>query len=114
MYEIFSKILEEKGLKVSDVCRATGISPSSLSDWKKGKYVLKEDKMQQIAEFLGVTSEYLKTGKQPEEYYLNPETAKIAQEVFDNPNLKILFDAARDSKPEDIDMVINMLNRFKE
>lgn len=47
-------------------------------------------------------------------YYLNPETAQMAQELFDNPNMRILFDAARDCKPEDLQMAADMLNRFKK
>lgn len=47
-------------------------------------------------------------------YYLDPETAKVAQEVYDNPNLRILFDAARNAKPEDIKMAADLLQRFKE
>ena len=37
MYEIFEKLLTEKKVKPIDVSRATGISASTLSDWKKGK-----------------------------------------------------------------------------
>ena len=51
---------------------------------------------------------------QPEQYYLNPETARIAQEVYDDPDLRLLFDASRDSKPEDIRMAAEMLRRFKD
>lgn len=47
-------------------------------------------------------------------YYLDEETAKVAQEVFDDPDLRVLFDAARGSRPEDIRMAADMLRRFKE
>ena len=46
MYEVYQKLLDEKGLKNSDVARATGISNMTLSDWKRGKSVPKSDKMQ--------------------------------------------------------------------
>ena len=49
----------------------------------------------------------------PTEYYLDPETAKMAQELFDNKDLRVLFDAARGSKPEDIQWVADTLNRLK-
>lgn len=60
MYEIYQKLLDEKGLKNADVSRATGISNMTLSDWKRGKSTPKQDKMEQIAEFLGVDSKYLR------------------------------------------------------
>jgi hypothetical protein len=37
----------------------------------------------------------------------------VAQEVFDNPDLRILFDAARDAKPEDLRLAAEMLRKFK-
>lgn len=64
MYEIYQRILDEKGLKNSDVSRGTGISNMTLSDWKRGKSTPKQDKMIKIAEFLGVSVEYLTTGKE--------------------------------------------------
>ena len=51
MYEIYQRLLDEKGIKNADVARATGISNMTLSDWKRGKSVPKADKMQKIAEF---------------------------------------------------------------
>ena len=66
MYEIFQKLLNEKGVKTSDVARATGISNLTFSDWKRGKCVPKIDKLQKIADYFGVTVEYLMTGKNSE------------------------------------------------
>ena len=45
MYEIYQRLLDKKGVKNSDVARATGISNMTLSDWKRGKSVPKSDKM---------------------------------------------------------------------
>lgn len=92
MYENYAKIRDSKGLRDSDVSKGTGISSSVLSDWKKGRYSLKYDKLQKIAEFLGVTTDQL-TGVQTNEqlgYYINSETADIAHQMFDDPQLRAL------------------------
>lgn len=47
------------------------------------------------------------------DYYENKETAKIAQEIHDNPEFKLLMDATRDLKPEDLKAVIDIANRIK-
>lgn len=65
MYEIFAKLLAEKGLKAADVTRATGIKSPVFSEWKKGKSKPNTDKMIKIANFLGVSVEYLSTGIEP-------------------------------------------------
>ena len=66
MYEVYQRLLDEKGLKNADVARATGISNMTLSDWKRGKSVPKSDKMRKIAEYLNVSVDYLMTGKDTE------------------------------------------------
>ena len=83
-YEIFAELLKKKGIKTSDVAAATGISNMTFSDWKKGKSTPKVDKLQKIADFFGVTLGYLTTGKETKpQYYLDDETAAIAQEIFE-------------------------------
>lgn len=121
MYDVFEKLLEYKGVTAYQVCRATGLTTASISNWKAGRYTPKTDKMQKIADFFGVSIEYLMTGRDTEKtsdsgnkYYFSDETAELAQELFDNKDMRILFDAARDSKPEDLKLAAEMLSRFKE
>ena len=114
MYANFEALLNERGVKVSDVSKATGIRQSVFSDWKAGRYTPKTDKVQQIADFFGVSIERITSGTKPPAYYLNPETAAMAQTLFEQPGMRILFDAARDSKPEDLAMAADLLRRLKE
>ena len=63
MYEIFEQLLLKFGATAYQVAKATGISTSTLTNWKKGRYTPKQDKLQKIADYFGVTVEYLMTGK---------------------------------------------------
>ena len=100
MYEIFQQLLDKKGVKAFDVSKATGISTSTLTDWKKGRSIPKQDKMQKIADYFGVSVEYLMTGEEQNGYYLNEETAKLAQEMFEDEDMRSLFDMKRNMPPE--------------
>lgn len=105
MYEIYCKLRDEKGIKDSDVVKSTGITKSTFSDWKSGRSKPKNDKLQKIADYFGVTVDYLMTGENSDTetgYYLNKETAKAAQEIFENKELRMLFDVQRDMSPEDL------------
>ena len=59
MYERFEMLLREYNLSVAEFCRQTGMSRSTLSDWKKGKFKLKEDKRKQICQFFGCSMAWL-------------------------------------------------------
>ncbi|WP_313074775.1 helix-turn-helix domain-containing protein [Lacrimispora sp.] len=72
MYEIFLKLLEARGVKAADVCRGTGLPSSLFSEWKRGKSTPKADKMKKIADYFGVTVDYLVTGEGPEASSVKP------------------------------------------
>lgn len=59
MYERFEQLLHEKGLTPYRVYIETGVSQGSLSDWKHGKSKPKYTNMLKLANFLGVSVEYL-------------------------------------------------------
>lgn len=62
MYEIFLKLLDEKGVTAYKVGKATGIGGSTFTDWKTGRSVPKQEKLQKIADYFGVSLDYLMTG----------------------------------------------------
>lgn len=121
MYEHYAKARDAKGLSDATVSKQAGISQTTLSDWKKGKYTPKAEKLGKIADVLGVSISFLTTGKDtPKEsikgnvYYFDDATAEKAQQLFSNPDMRLLFDAAQDCKPEDLQMAANLLLRLKE
>ena len=56
--------------------------------------------MKKLADYFGVSVEYLMTGEETNGYYLNEETAKMAQEMFEDPDMRSLFDMKRNMPPE--------------
>ena len=63
MYEIFERLLRQAGVTAYRVSKETGIGASTFSDWKKGRSTPKQEKLQKIADYFGVSVEYLMTGK---------------------------------------------------
>ena len=51
------------------------------------------------------------TQKRETAYYLDKESSDAAQFLFDNPEYKVLFDASRKVKPQDIQYVADLINR---
>ncbi len=54
MYSVFEKLINEKGVTAYKVSKETGVSQTSLSDWKRGRCKPKADKLLKIADYLGV------------------------------------------------------------
>lgn len=116
MYEIFEKLMQEKGVKAVEVSRATGIAQSTFSDWKRGRCAPKTDKLQKIADYFGVTLAFL-TGQEdlPQDapaYYYDEDARDFARFLHKHPEYKSLFDATRKVKPQDLEVVRQIIERF--
>lgn len=48
-----------------------------------------------------------------QEYYINDEAREMAEFLFKNPEYKVLFDASRKVKKEDIEFVKQMIDRVR-
>lgn len=62
MYEIFVELLQKYGVSAYKVSKATGISQTTFSNWKSGRSTPKIESLQKIADYFGVTIDYLTTG----------------------------------------------------
>lgn len=86
MYEIFSNLLQKHGISAYKVSKETGVSQSTLSDWKRGISTPKQDKLQKIADYFGVTIDYLMTGKENAEKKEPVLTSKDERDIAKDVN----------------------------
>lgn len=80
-YNNFDALLKERGIRAADVSKATGIAASTFTDWKKGRYVPKIDKLLLIADFLGVSIDCL-IGKGKETDYISSPSAGVYERIL--------------------------------
>ena len=63
--EIFVKnlryLMDARGITQADICRELGVSSATVSNWFTGQKYPRIDRMQRIAELLGVTYSTLTT-----------------------------------------------------
>ena len=116
MYDIFERLCKERGISAYRVSKDTGISTATLSDWKTGKSHPKADKIRTLADYFGVSPEYIATGveeSQHHNYYTNETTARIAEDMATNPELRALYDVQRNMEPEDLKALYTMALALK-
>lgn len=115
MYEIFEKLLNERGITAYRVSKDTGVTTATLTSWKQGKYTPKPEKLQKIADYFGVSLRYLMTGKEEaeDEPKLNSKDKKDIKEILSNTEqlLKqdgLMFDGDPAS-PEAIESILSAM-----
>ena len=111
--------------RIKELCITQGISMNQLEITlgfgrgylsKLGNSTPNAAKIQKIADFFDVTVDYLLTGKKHtagETHYSDPETAQMAQKIFENRELRMLFDASQNAKAEDLKLAHDMLLALK-
>ncbi len=118
--EVFAKnlrrLLEERDKTQAELARYLGVSKTAVTKWCKGLSDPRMDKVDKMCEFLGCSlsdlmEEVPKTGQ--ESWYYDDEAAAAAQFLYENPEYKVLFDASRKIKKEDIELVRALLDKMK-
>ena len=113
-YDRIKMLCKQKGVTVTGTEKELGFARGSLCKVETNKPSM--EKVQKLADYFGVSVGYLTTGEDNEDkgYYINPETAELAQTLFENKDLRVLFDAAKDATPEDLQTTYNMVMALKK
>lgn len=120
MREIVERIKSrriELNYSFQDLADLTGMSKSTLQRYETGSIKnIPLDKLKDLAKALKVTPEWImgwESSQSHNKYYLNEDVAEIAQEIYEDKDLRILFDASRKVSKNDIQLVIDMVKRLK-
>ena len=94
-----------------DLVNDLGFNKSAVSTWCNGTRLPRMDKVDALAKYFGIRRSDLiedKSDKQSNGYYTDQETAQVAQEIFENKELRALFDVQRDMDADDLRALHNM------
>ena len=114
---VFKKLRIKSGLTQQQMAEKLGLSRSTIGMYENGEREPSFETLEDIADLFNVDMNYLIGKKEsteiiPDSYYLNPAARDMAQFLFENPEYKVLFDASRKVKPEDIQFVKEMIDRM--
>lgn len=113
--ELVKQTCKEKGISIAKLERDCDFGNGYIGKNKKGTFPV--EKAAKISDYLGIDLNLL-IGVQPDAqdggYYVSKDTAEFAQELVTTPGMRVLFDAAKDSKPEDLEMAADLLRRLKQ
>lgn len=116
---IFSKrlryYLNKYEMTQLELAKKLGVGTTSVYNWCNGIKTPRMDKVDAMCDLFHCRRSDLMEEKEQtdDHYYLNDDTRQLAQFMFENPEYKVLFDASRKVKKEDIEFVKQMIDRVR-
>lgn len=107
--------MEKHGLTATTICADLNFPMASFSDWCRAKSYPRIDKIEKMANYFGISkADLVEDHEEVGGYYINKEAADLANFMMKNPEYKVLFDASRKVKPEDIKKALRAIGLFTE
>lgn len=116
---IFSKrlryYLNQCNMTQLELSKRLGVGTTSVYNWCNGIKTPRMDKVDAMCSIFGCKRSDLISEKEESEesYYFNEDAKELAEFMFKNPEYKVLFDASRKVKKEDIAFVKQMIDRMR-
>ena len=132
-YDTFKKLCDEKGVTPSAVSKATGIATSTFTNWKKGLFTPKLDKLERVADYFNVPLSFL-TGREStyrelheaikskfennedpapaKGFYLDADVIEMSENARSMPGMKRLYKLTGKVEPKDFQLVEDFLKRI--
>lgn len=128
-----NKLRTSRGMTLEELGNKIGVSKSTIKKWEDGKIEnMRRDKIQKLADVFDIPPTYFldrydeivqlndyTIALEPNgpiygrvdgvPYYTEKTAEEYAQKLLENKDLRMLFDAAKDAKAEDIKTVYTML-----
>jgi len=102
------KLCEEHGTTLFALEEALGFGNGSLGKCQ----TIRSDRLQKIADYFNVTTDYIINGTAKEGYYANQETAEMMQKLFESPGRRALFKAVENMDEESVQKYAEFIERI--
>ena len=100
------RLREGHEMSQHDLAQLCGVATPTVSKWERGITVPRLSMLHKLADIFRVDVSYFTSGEPTEHgFYYNKEIVNLAQELFENPGRRILFDASKKLSKEAMEEV---------
>lgn len=112
--ERLKELRAKKGYSQAELADKLHVSKSTISMIEAGSRKPSYELMEQLADFFNVSLDYLRGEDDKSPYYLDPDVAELAQQLYERPEMRILFDASKNATTDDVRMAADLLDRLSK
>lgn len=107
--DVLCELRTQRGLSQRDLAEKLHRSTGTIGMWENGTRMPSREAQEQIADFFNVTLDYLSGRDSKSIYYLDPETARLAEELRTNSQYRAFLDAGRKLKPDEMKAIMQLM-----
>lgn len=109
--EIVNPILEQRGMKKGDFCRAIGVSPNMYGNYAKGS-TPRYSVIEATEKCLGIRfADYEKCDEKVEEA---DELTELLEELRNREDMRMLFKLAKGATPDDVRQAVKIIEALRK
>lgn len=112
--ERLKELRKRRGLSQVALAERLGMSKSTIGAYETGDIMPSVEALNTLADYFNVNIGYLMGEEIGSTYYLDPEVAELAKELYERPEMRVLFDASRNASREDIEAVASILEKMSD
>jgi len=112
--------MSKTGTTRAELAKLLNVSVTSVANWCNALKTPRMDKVDRICAHFGIKRSDLmsdasadQTSGQTEGYYFDDEAAELAQEIYEDPELRVLLKAKRDLSKDDMEVIVNMIKALQ-
>ena len=115
-YDLFCQLCEKKGVSVTRATVEMGLSRTIGSKWKRTGATPNGETLNRIAEYFGVTTDYLRTGEENETAAIDlvdDDLREYLDELRNRPEKRLLFSVTKNATRSQIEAIVKMIEEMQ-
>lgn len=116
-YDRFKALCDAKGVSCNKAAVQIGLSNATPTTWKKRGLTPKGDTLSKIADYFGVTTDYLLTGEQKEKAAIDvvdDDLQEYLDELRSRPEKRMLFSVTKNATKSQIEAIVKMIEEMQD
>ena len=104
--------LIKRGFTQKELAEYINIPSNSMTEWKAGRSKSYQKHLPKIAEFLGVSADYLIDNEKPSDK-VDRELTEYLEVLKNRPEMKMLFSLAKGATKEDVEQAVKIIEALR-
>ena len=117
LYDNIRLLCDGRNIKPGKVCNDLGLSRGLMTDLKMGrKKGVSAETANRIANYFGVSVDYLLTGEEKEKPLVNgdEELTEYLEMLKNRPECRMLFKVSKDATKEDVEQAVKIIEALRK